>query len=404
MKHVLLISRHFPPELGGTQVMAAKFLDFMRQKHPDTKVTVLTLMPQETGTTAPAEERDGNIVVLRKRGWADKFFTHILSDGRMNVLSYFAFLYFFRLLAAAARRHMREHADDIDVVYGFGGMLPATIAVRTGRRFRKRVVTHYHIPLSFPPVIRWTRPLVRRINNRADAIVCYSESSADSLHSVGVDADRLHVVRNWIDSDTFSPVDPMEARRKLGLSEGAFVVLFAGRFSRTHGVHMVARMAERIGNALFVFVGGNGDYHAELQDLVAQYDNVKLFPRQDQVGLAAFYSAADVFAWSAAERGTFGLTTYESWSCGTPVLVPRASPQFSPPLPLDARVAEQVDGKMGLVFELDDAHYQAAVEYARNHRQDLAAMGATCRDYVLEHCSLRNADRIYSLLAGDASS
>ena len=81
-----------------------------------------------------------------------------------------------------------------------------------------------------------------------------------------------------------------------------------------------------------------------------------------------------------------------------PALVPSANETFAPPLPLDREIVELVDGRMGLVFAPDRDAYVEGARKAGADPARLAAMGETCRRYVLENCGPGNPERIYQVL------
>lgn len=93
------------------------------------------------------------------------------------------------------------------------------------------------------------RFLIRCIENlnlhRAHSIIVVSQVLKDSLVHQGINAEKIVVNPNGVDTDRFNPAVLVDSRRsirkKLGL-EDAFVFGFIGSFSVWHGIETIAKM------------------------------------------------------------------------------------------------------------------------------------------------------------------
>lgn len=398
-RRIVMISRHYPPDPGGAQVLAEKFADFMRQHHAEVKLDVVTLMPAHVSEQMPLIEEHGNVRVFRRTGALHPFFSRVLMRPNATLGHYVAFVYFAMLLGTRAFWHVWRCRRDVVAVYGFGGIIAAFVALIAGKCFRRRVVVHYEIPFSFSGVLVACKPFVRWVNRRIDCIICYSTATAQSLARIGVPLSRMQVIRNWIDTEAFRPGDRQAARETLRLPD-RFTLLFVGRFHSSRGVLHVAGIVPDFPQIHFVFVGGTGDGEEVVQRLAATHPNVTVFGPQPQASLPIFYQAADAFGWAYAEDDTFGMTAYESLSCGVPVLVPRVNITTSPPIPLGADLERAVRDGLGIIFEPDEASYQRAVEAAVNQGYGLRKRADGCRAYVEAECGPENPERIFREILG----
>lgn len=265
----------------------------------------------------------------------------------------------------------------------------------------------------------------------ADRLVANTQVEAhDLMASYDADPERVAVVEPGVDLDRFQPAAAgretaarLAARRRLGLREQGYVVVFVGRIQPLKApdvlLHAVAalrardpRLAEQM--TLLVVGGPSGsglDRPSALIDLAATLgvsDAVRFLPPQTGDDLAALYRAADLVA-VPSHNESFGLVALEAQACGTPVvaaavggLVTAVRDQTSGVLidghdPVDwARVLGGLLAAPARRAELA----QGAVAHARNFSWTRTADGllAVYRGAVTDH---RN--RITSELAGGAA-
>ncbi|MQY52564.1 glycosyltransferase family 4 protein [Rhodocyclus gracilis] len=110
---------------------------------------------------------------------------------------------------------------------------------RYGRKIP--VVLHAHVTTQRP----------RRIG--ADAYLAVSDFVKNRLIEKGFPEDAIHVVRNGVDSNVFSPVSQSARsflRKKLNIPESARVLIFFGRKQEVKGYDFFLGVAERLTAAL----------------------------------------------------------------------------------------------------------------------------------------------------------
>jgi glycosyltransferase involved in cell wall biosynthesis len=167
-----------------------------------------------------------------------------------------------------------------------------------------------------------------RFARESDAILAYSESTArDITKHLGVANEKVTVVPLAVDED-FGPMDheatAAHLQREYGL-EGPFV-LFVGTIEPRKNVPTLLRAFAQISGEVphqLVLAGATGWNSEEFQRTL---DETALGDRVFQTGyvrdhreLAAFYSAADLFAFPSYYEG-FGLPVLEALTCGCPVV------------------------------------------------------------------------------------
>jgi D-inositol-3-phosphate glycosyltransferase len=168
----------------------------------------------------------------------------------------------------------------------------------------------------------------------ADRLLANTEAEADELRSLyGAPDERLSVVNPGVDLQIFQSGSRAVARDRLGLPQGAHVLLFVGRIQPLKAPDVLLRAASRMlvedpamrERLVVVCVGspsGNGMARPNvLADLAAELgiaDIVRLVPAAPQRDLADWYRAADVTVVPSHSE-SFGLVALESQACGTPV-------------------------------------------------------------------------------------
>jgi len=250
---------------------------------------------------------------------------------------------------------------------------------------------------------RWKRWLRRQMYRRAARIIAMTEPlAAEVRERYGLPLDRVTVVPNGVDPDRFSPIDPEEARRRLGLSAGPWI-LFVGNLALWQGVDGLIRampkILERHPAAKVVIVGG-GDLRIFLEDLARDlglresitflgpipYEKVPLHVGASTVGVVTSTRRMN-------ERiGRSPLKAYEYLACARPVVASDVP-----------GVAELVrTAGAGLVVPPDDPGALAdAIARLLANPEEARAMGERGRRFVASECSwARTAERVEGVLRG----
>lgn len=126
---------------------------------------------------------------------------------------------------------------------------------------------------------------------------------------------RTKVVHNGIDTEVFKPTESL-FREKNGLQEKKMLLGVASAWNHRKGLQEFVKLSELLNSEYrIVLVGLTRE---QIQDLPREIMGIE---RTNSVReLAEIYSAADVFVNLSVEE-TFGMTTVEAISCGTPVIV-----------------------------------------------------------------------------------
>ncbi len=141
-------------------------------------------------------------------------------------------------------------------------------------------------------------------------------------HRYGLRAERIRVLPNWVTVKRFRG-ERASARRELGISPEALVLLFVHRLSRRKGIDLIpaiaAEVTKKSRNAIFLIVGDG----PEREKLKAEIRSRKLEDRVRLVGeipnrkIPSYFIAADIFFMPSEEEG-FPHVLLEAMAAGLP--------------------------------------------------------------------------------------
>jgi glycosyltransferase involved in cell wall biosynthesis len=154
--------------------------------------------------------------------------------------------------------------------------------------------------------------------------IAVSQALADRLLALGAPADRVHTLRNGVDTARFAPQPRDVARRRLGLREDGRYLLMVGNLVELKG-HAIAIEALAALPDLELLCVGAGPELAALQALAQRLglaERVRFVGQVGQGDLKWWYSAADALALCSSREG-WPNVLLESMACGTPVIATR---------------------------------------------------------------------------------
>lgn len=137
----------------------------------------------------------------------------------------------------------------------------------------------------------------RMILHRFKRIVTISDRMRDHLLEKRLLADRVMVIRNWVDLSRIRPVTgPNSFRNEMGLSESDFIVLYAGQIGAKQSLHIVFEAAEQLAavNGVHFVIAGDGPLKARFVDRYGNMPNVHFLPLQPEERLCDLLNVANL--------------------------------------------------------------------------------------------------------------
>jgi len=236
-------------------------------------------------------------------------------------------LLFLSALPAVLRLRQRFDFDLIDAHFGFPD---GVAAVLLGLWCRRPVTVTLRGSELDMVRYRMRRAALGWALRRAARVIAVSNELAALATSLGVAPGRVRVIGNGVDTGRFRPVDRLDARRSLGIAEGATLVVSVGHLARVKGFDILLRavpgIAAEYPGLRFVIVGGpaasSGAYPAELDSEVARLriaDRVTVTGPVPPEQVALWLSAADLFVLASEREGSPNALR-EALACGCPAV------------------------------------------------------------------------------------
>ena len=264
MRHILLVTICYPPELRSISVMMRELAEDLVQR--GNRVTVLTSWPQYNLVNAHAQQQvsrgcyENGVRVLRIKTLR----THKTGYYLRGIAQLLLPIVFIRAL----RRLIKEHVDTV-IVYS-----PHLPLVKVGEYVKSRDGARFILNIQdiFPQNAidlgvlknRFLIWFFQRMELQA-----YRSADAITTHTIGgrlflldkkhVPEAKLSVIANWIDPEPFATAQSTgKFRKQWGIDEKACVLLFPGVLGPSQHLEFLLAVAEGVRdlqNTLFLIVG-----------------------------------------------------------------------------------------------------------------------------------------------------
>ncbi len=221
-----------------------------------------------------------------------------------------------------ARRLMAEGFDFdlIDAHYYYpDGVAAATLARSLGKPL---TVTARGTDLNQIPEFARPRRLILQTAAQAHASIGVCKALMDRLAELGAEPGKLHVMRNGVDLQRFTPVDRAEARAMLKLAPEGRLLLSVGHLIDRKGHDIAIAALPLLPADVRLAVVGAGPLRHKLEALARQLgvgERVHFAGTIAQTELKNWYSAADALTLCSSREG-WANVLLESMACGTPVI------------------------------------------------------------------------------------
>lgn len=220
-------------------------------------------------------------------------------------------------------RSLRQQTGDFDLIdahYFYPDGVAATIL---GQRLGKPVViTGRGTDLSLIPSNPLARRQIQWAAARAAGMITVCEALVEPLVEMGVERQRVTVLRNGVDLIKFHPGDREAARRKWGLTGPALASV--GLLIERKGHHLVIEALASL-PGVTLLIAGDGPERRAYENHAAKLgvvDRVRFLGNLPHSELRDLYVAVDALVLASSREG-WANVLLESMACGTPVVATR---------------------------------------------------------------------------------
>ncbi len=286
-------------------------------------------------------EHQGNLTVYHPR--------FLSVPGVLKCLD--GLFYFLSLLPQIRRLRHEFPFDLIDAHFAYPDGMAAVIL---GRVFGCPVTVTLRgtiVPLAR---YRLRRSQIRWTLRAAARIFSVSDSLRELAVALGAPPEKIRVIPNGVDTETFRLASRGEARTALGLPAERPLLLSVGILTPRKGHQRVLEalpgVVHRHPDLLYVVVGGpsaegdTGPLLARMTQALHLGDHVRLVGARPHEEIPRWLAAADLFCLATSNEGRANVLM-EALACGVPVVTTRVGG--------NAEIVQ--DGRNGLLVPLGDA-------------------------------------------------
>ncbi len=295
---------------------------------------------------------------------------------------------------------VRERFADIkpDIVHTQTPFLLGVLGARWATRYSVPLVSTNHTLYTEYAHYAPVRPkaltraflvrLMRWYYSGCDAVVVPSKPIEGVLRSYGVKT-PVEVIKTGVDRvPPISARERSEVRRRYGIGDDEFLLLYVGRIAREKNLRMLLaaykRVLARHTNVRLMLVGGG----PALVETQAYASSLGLDGRAEFAGMlrrpaiSPIYAASDAFVFPSTTE-TQGIAICEAMSAGLPVVAVNAG-----------GIPENVqDGVDGFLTNDDPDEFADRLSFLITHDRERAEMGARARESACDFSVERMVDQ-----------
>lgn len=212
------------------------------------------------------------------------------------------------------------------------------------RSYQNNIVHHYAEKYGIPYVLQAHGSVPRIIEKKglkylfdiyfgykilkyASKVIAVSNVEVDQYVKMGVPKEKIVIIPNGIDVDSFNDLPEKGTFRKQYRISEKYVILFLGRLHERKGIDFLIKSYSKLRNEqcniVLVLAGTDNGYKSKAEMLITDLNltnNVKFIGYINEADKLAAYVDADVLVYPAIFE-IFGLVPFEAIICGTPVIV-----------------------------------------------------------------------------------
>jgi glycosyltransferase involved in cell wall biosynthesis len=259
----------------------------------------------------------------------------------------------------------------------------------------KLVVTHHADTLGRPYLRKLVDPFVRRVMQRADAVIVSSRRYLEGSEELVPFRNKCYVVPMGIDLRAFQN-EKFSATSEIYKKYGQRLLLTVGRLVPYKGFEFLIRAMKQVDATLLII--GTGPLQSELETLIVGLglkDKVHLLGHVEDA--LPYYQVSRMFLFPSISRAeSFGLVQVEAMAAGLPVInteIDSGAPEVSLHGVTGITVPPRDSNALAGAIKILLANEETRLKYAR------AAIVRACQEFSIQRMADRTMD-LYKFILG----
>lgn len=396
--NILLISRDFPPRIGGVATYNRNLLNVFKNKK-NIFFNVLTFQPKQNfQKQIPYLTKEKNAKIIRL-SWPKIIGDPSGIDSSNVVEKYCKAFFYGSQLMIKGFFYLVKHRKEIDVIYGTGGEL-VLLVIYILKIFRKPTICHFHHKFRFSSRIFLLRYLAYHLCHSCNYLFANSLDCKKDLLKLGLSEDKIVLIHHWADFNLFKPINKDICIKSLNLPNDKFIFLSVARLSEDKQIDLllqaIKHINQEINNFLFLFIG-DGEKRDKVIKWTNKYKNIIYLGERNINDLPKFINAADL-TWGICDVSYIAMNAVESLACGVPVIAPSkvypASGEVNKLKVKDSTLPK----KIGFLVNPNPQSIAKKLLWINKNREILNSMKKDCRNFAARKYGYKNVEKIYNLI------
>jgi glycosyltransferase involved in cell wall biosynthesis len=301
--NILYLSQYFPPEMGAPAARVYETTKYWVERGHE--VTVVTGFPNHPTGIVPDKYRK-KMVQKESHNGINLIRTYIYPTPNKGffrrILNYFSFM-FSSIFFAASKLSNPDVliATSPQFLVGISGYIlskikscPFVLEIRD--LWPESIVQLDQIRNSV--IINVLRKMELFLYRNASFIIVAVDSFKSYLMSIGINENKIRIIRNGVDLDSFQPssnIDSLKTRYNL---QNKFVISYIGTIGLSHALDKVVEAAEKFSefkDIQFLFIGeGAEKENLKLLTRSRSISNILFIDQVPKNEISKYYSISDV--------------------------------------------------------------------------------------------------------------
>ena len=176
--------------------------------------------------------------------------------------------------------------------------------------------------------VKLIKSMIQCAMKQSQHCITVCEALKEEMVKLGINKNKISVIPSGVDTERFKPVDRVEARKKLALSNRERIILSVGSLIPLKGFQTIIETLPKLlqkDERIRLYIIGEGPYEFSLKQKTERLglsQHVIFVGQRPNNELATWYNAADVFCLASFREG-WPNVIMESLASGTPVVATR---------------------------------------------------------------------------------